>query len=159
MKAGVSALVGVRWFGIAGGMSPSHFAPSARPATVRFLTFTEREDIAIAMAKSTDVRAIALHLGRSPSTISHEVRRNAATRGGTLDYTASKAQWHADHAARRPRPSTLAANPALRDYVEARLVGMITDVQGAAFGGPDVVWKGRRATYRQSRRWSTAPEP
>ncbi len=74
-------------------------------------------------------------------------------------HRASRAQWHADRAARRPRLSKLAANPALRDYVEARLVGMITDVQGVAFGGPDVLWKGRRAIYRQSRRWSTAWSP
>lgn len=34
-----------------------------------------------------------------PSTISREVRRNAATRGGNLDYRAIAAQWHADRAA------------------------------------------------------------
>jgi IS30 family transposase len=159
VKAGVSAPVGVRWFRIAGGMPPSHFAPSARPATGRFLTFAEREDIAIALAKGTGIRAIARQLGRSPGTISREVRRNAATRGGALDYRASTAQWHADRAARRPRLSKLEANTALRDYVEARLIGIITDAQGVAFGGPDVVWKGRRAVHRQSRRWSAAWSP
>lgn len=42
------------------------------------------------------VRAIGRRLGRSPSTISRELRRNAATRGGRLDYRATTAQWHAD---------------------------------------------------------------
>ncbi len=44
----------------------------------------------------------------APSTISRQLRRNAATRSGACDYRASTAQWHADRAARRPKPATLA---------------------------------------------------
>src|SRR3546814_2032024 len=74
--------------------------------------------IAIEVAKGTGIRSIARKLGRSPSTISRELKRNAATRSGSFDYRASTAQWHADRAARRPKPSKLATHTALRDYVQ-----------------------------------------
>jgi IS30 family transposase len=140
-------------------MPPTHLAVSANLPSGRYLTFREREDIAIELAKGLGIRAIARKLGRSPSTISREVRRNAATRSGTLDYRASAAQWHADRAARRPRPGKLATNPALRKYVEEHLAGRITDGQGVDFNGPKVAWKKRRAVHRQSRRWSRAWSP
>jgi hypothetical protein len=116
--AGVSSPLGPRWFLSAGGMPPTHLAPSAKLRLGRYLSFPEREKIAIELAKGAGIRAIARKLGRSSSTILREVKRNAATRGGRLDYRASAAQWHADRAARRPRPSKLTGNPALREYVE-----------------------------------------
>jgi IS30 family transposase len=84
------------------------------------------------------------------------LRRDAATRGGNYDYRALAAQWHADRAARRPRPSRLANNAALQDYVQARLAGEVANGEGVNFSGPGVIWKGRRAVHRQSRRWSSA---
>ena len=80
--AGVSAPLGPRWFRSSGGMPPTHLSPSAPAPTGRYLSFGEREEIAIELAKGTAIRAVARKLGRSPSTISREVRRNAATRGG-----------------------------------------------------------------------------
>ena len=65
------------------------------PLSGRYLSFTEREEIAILHAQGCGVRDVARRLGRSPSTISRELRRNAATRGGSLEYRASTAQWHA----------------------------------------------------------------
>ena len=108
IDAGVSSAVGVRWFRQAGGMAPSHLSPSARPLSGRYLSFAEREDIALLHARGQGVRAIALQLGRAPCTISRELRRNAATGAGTIDYRASTAQWHADRAGRRPKPAKLA---------------------------------------------------
>jgi IS30 family transposase len=140
-------------------MPPTHLAPSAPAPTGRYLSFGEREEIAIELAKGTAIRTVARKLGRSPSTISREVRRNAATRSGNLDYRALAAQWHADRAARRPRPGKLASNPALRAYVEQHLSGQVTNVDGTGFAGPEVIWKKRRAVLRQSRRWSTAWSP
>ena len=67
---------------------------------------------------SADVRCT----GRSPSTISRELRRNAATRGGRLDYRASIAQWKAELQAHRPKTAKLVLNDRLRDYVQERLV-------------------------------------
>lgn len=159
LDAGVSAPLGPRWFREAGGMPPTHLAPWAKCRTGRYLSFPEREDIALELAKGVGIRAIARKLGRSPSTISREVRRNAATRSGRMDYRPSTAQWHADRAARRPRAGKLASNPVLRQYVEERLAGKVANEGGIAFDGPGVVWKKRRAVHRQSRRWSTAWTP
>ena len=140
-------------------MPPTHLAPRAPLPKNRCLSFTEREEIALECARGTGVRAIVRKLKRSPSTISREIRRNSATRGGDFDYRAINAQWHADRAAKRPKASKLTLNPALRDYVQDRLSGRIATPDGIAFDGPVVVWKGRRAVHRQSRRWSSAWSP
>jgi transposase-like protein len=110
VEAGVSAAVGVRWFREGGGMPPV----SQAPLSGRYLSFAEREEIAILRARGCGVREIARQLGRSPSTISRELRRNAATRGGGLEYRASTAQWHADRRAQRPKSAKLAVNAELR---------------------------------------------
>lgn len=102
---------------------------------------------------------IARKLGRSPSTISREIRRNSTTRNGDFNYRAITAQWHADRAAKRAKISKLALNPVLSGYVQDRLAGLIATPNGVAFDGPVVVWKGRRAVHRQSRRWSSAWSP
>jgi DNA-binding CsgD family transcriptional regulator len=153
--AGVSGPVGVRWFREGGGMpSVCLAAPSAR-----YLCFAEREEIALLRAEGMGVREIARWMGRSPSTISREVRRNAATRGGRLDYRASVAQWHAEQRAKRPKPAKLAVNDRLRDYVQERLAGEVQRPGGARVGGPQVAWKGRRHGRRRDRRWSRAWSP
>jgi IS30 family transposase len=157
--AGVSPAVGTRWFRSAGGMPPSHLSHISRPLSGRYLSFPEREEIALLRAGGHGVREIARRLQRAPSTISRELRRNAATRGGGLEYRATTAQWHADRAARRPKPAKLAVNPALRDYVQDRLAGMVSAPDRTAISGPTVSWKGCRAGRRQSRRWATAWSP
>ena len=159
VDAGVSGPVGIRWFRSSGGMPPTHLAPSAPVLTHRNPTFSEREEIALECARGTGIREIARKLGRSPSTISREIRRNSATRTGDFDYRAITAQWHAERSAQRPKPSKLARIPALRDYVQDRLSGLIATPDGIAFDGPVVLWKGRRAVHRQSRRWSAAWSP
>src|SRR3954452_19189959 len=68
--AGVSPAVGVRWFRRAGGMAPSHLAPSAKPLSGRYLSFAEREEIAFWRAHRRGVRKIPRRLERAPSTIS-----------------------------------------------------------------------------------------
>jgi IS30 family transposase len=105
------------------------------------------------------VREIARRLNRAPSTISRELRRNAATRGGGLDYRATTAQWHADRSARRPKQAKLAVNAALRDYVQDRLAGQLAAPDGAVIREPAVTWKGRRAGRRQDRQWARAWSP
>lgn len=140
-------------------MPPTHLAPFAPQLKSRNLSFAEREEIALECARGSGVRAIARKLGRSPSTISREIRRNSATRSGDFDYRAITAQWHADRAAQRPKASKLANSPALRDYVQDRLAGLIAKPDGIVFDGPVVVWKKRRAVHRQSRRWSSAWSP
>ncbi len=157
--AGVSQPVGTRWFREAGGMPPAALIPSSRPLSGRFLSFAEREELAILQAQGFGVREIGRRLGRSGSTVSRELRRNAATRSGGLEYRATTAQWHAERAARRPKPAKLAGNAALRTYVQDRLSGTIAVPSGAAVPGPAVPWKGRRHGPRQDRRWASAWSP
>ena len=140
-------------------MPPATLAPAARPPSGRYLSFADREEIALWRAQGHGVREIARRLGRSASTISRELRRNAATRGGGLDYRATTAQWHAEQAARRPKPAKLAVNAALRGYVQDRLAGVVAAPGGAAAPGPVVPWKGRRRGRRQNRRWARAWSP
>src|SRR5262249_24560615 len=71
IACGVSAPVGVRWFRERGGMPSIQLTPPAG----RYLSFAEREDIALLRGRGLGVRAIARALGRPPSTISRELRR------------------------------------------------------------------------------------
>src|ERR671939_1050909 len=157
--AGVSPAVGARWFREAGGMPPSTLARSSEPPSGRYLSFAEREEVALWRAQGHGVREVARRLGRAASTVSREPRRNAATRGGGLEYRATTAQWHAERAARRPKRAKLAANPTLRTYVQDRLAGAVVAPGGAAVTGPAVPWKGRRHGRRQNRRWGMAWSP
>jgi IS30 family transposase len=154
-ECGVSQPLGPRWFREAGGMPPIELAPDAGP----YLSFSEREEIALLRAQDCGVREIARRLQRSASTISRELRRNAATRGGTLVYRATVAQWKAERAAERPKASRLAQNDRLKNYVQSRLAGAVTDSGGRPIAGPDVPWKGRRQGRRADRRWGTCWSP
>ena len=154
-EAGVSVPVAFRWFREAGGM-PSI---SKAPLSGRYLSYDEREEIALLRARGCGVRETARRLGRSPSTISRELRRNAATRSGRLDYRASTAQWHADRRGQRPKPAKLVSNPRLHDYVQERLSGAVERPDGSALRGPTVRWIGRRHGPRQDRRWAKAWSP
>lgn len=152
---GVSQPLGPRWFREAGGLPPM----SLKPPSGRYLSFSEREEIALMRAQQQSLRGIARCLGRSPSTISRELRRNAATRGGTLQYRATVAQWKAERAAQRPKAAKLAQNAPLRAYVQERLAGMVLDDHGKSIIGPTVPWKGRRHGRRTDRRWGSCWSP
>jgi transposase, IS30 family len=154
IEAGVSPAVGVRWFRESGGATIR-----LAPLSGRYLSCSEREEIAILRAQKVGVREIARRIGRSPSTISRELRRNASTRSHSTPYRATAAQWHADRRARRPKVAKLAANDALQQYVQDRLAGVITHPDGTAVPGPQVRWIGRRHGRRQDRRWATSWSP
>ena len=102
---------------------------------------------------------MARRLERDASTVSRELRRNGATRAGAYDYRATAAQWHAERAARRPKPARLAVNAVLRTYVQDRLAGVVNAPDGMSVPGPTVSWKGRRHGRRQDRRWGRAWSP
>jgi IS30 family transposase len=159
VDVGISQPVGSRWFREAGGMPPTHLAPGAPQPSGRYLFFAEREEIALLRAQGHGVREIARRLGRAPSTISRELRRNAATRNGGLEYRATTAQWHAERAAWRPKAAKLARNDALRRYVEDRLAGHIAHPDGKPIETPRTTWKKRRHGPRQMRRWARAWSP
>jgi IS30 family transposase len=155
IEVGVSVPVAARWFRHAGGMAPLGLAEP----TGRYLSFEEREEIALLKAQGLGVRAIARELERDPGTISRELRRNAATRGGKPDYRATVAQWKAQTAARRPKPAKLATNSRLKDYVQRRLSGRLQRRDGTEAVGPQTRWKGLNKPHRADRRWATAWSP
>src|SRR3954467_13411269 len=86
VAVGVSPAVGSRWFRERGGMATFMLTP----VTGRYLSFEEREEIALLKSQGAGVREIARRVSRSPSTISRELRRNAATRGGWTEHALSE---------------------------------------------------------------------
>jgi len=81
------------------------------------LTLHEREEISRGLARGDSVRAIAGRLGRAPSSVSREVRRN----GGLRRYRAVAADQRAWRASARPKACKLAGNPALARAVAEKL--------------------------------------
>jgi transposase, IS30 family len=112
--AGVGPVKAFAWFKQAGGVKSN----GPRPASGRFLSVGEREEIAVGLAAGDSQRSIAERLGRSPSTISREVLRNSRGRG---QYRALAAQGQAQHRAARPKTAKLAGNEELRGLVAAML--------------------------------------
>ncbi|WP_202817160.1 IS30 family transposase [Serinicoccus sp. CUA-874] len=156
LGVGVSVPVGTRWFRHAGGMPPISLAEP----TGRYLSFEEREEIAIQRAQDKGVREIVRAIGRDPGTVSRELRRNAATRSGKQEYRASVAQWKAQQAAKRPKTAKLVDNPRLREYVQDRLAGNVRRPDGTIVPGPTPPpWKGLNKPHRADRRWSLAWSP
>jgi len=163
IAVGASQPVGQRWFHNAGGMPPFDL----EPLSGRYLSFREREEIALLKAQGAGVRQIARSIGRDPSTISRELRRNVATRGGRPDYRASVAQWKAEMTARRPssaacrgKAAKLVSNPRLRAYVQERLSGQISRPDGTTVAGPKSPrWTGNNKPHRKDRAWVRAWSP
>lgn len=163
IAVGASQPVGQRWFHNAGGMPPFDL----EPLSGRYLSFREREEIALLKAQGAGVRQIARSIGRDPSTISRELRRNVATRGGRSDYRASVAQWKAEMTARRPssaacrgKAAKLVSNPRLRAYVQERLSGQISRPDGTTVAGPKSPrWTGNNKPHRKDRAWVRAWSP
>jgi transposase len=157
--AGVSQAVGTRWFRECGGMPPSHLSPSSPPATGRYLSLVEREEIALLRVQGSGVREIARQLERAASTISRELRRNASTRSGCFEYRATAAQWHADRAARRPKHAKLAINVALRRYVQDRLAGNVATPAGKIVAGPPGSLEGATPRTKAASKVGACVEP
>jgi IS30 family transposase len=140
--AGVSVRAGWRWFTEAGGVAPELDEPGGR-----YLSEAERELIEQCWEDPLISQAeIARRLGRHPSTISRELRRNQSVgyvrrppradgcrhrpgpqpgrvrpRWERLRYRAGQAQVQAETRARRPKPGKLAAHAWLRAQVAAGL--------------------------------------
>ena len=91
--------------------------PRPRKKSRMALSQQEREEISRGLAATDSLRAIAVRIGRSPSTVSREVARNQGRQG----YRAGKAEHAALARGRRPKPTKLAACPELRAEVVARL--------------------------------------
>jgi transposase, IS30 family len=84
----------------------------------RYLGLLEREQLKDLATTGMSIRQIAQAMGRSPSTISRELRRNTVARGGYLPHTAHRLSVKRRQ---RPRVAKLASQGPLRDYVATRL--------------------------------------
>ncbi|MFD0276784.1 IS30 family transposase [Kitasatospora sp. NPDC127111] len=85
----------------------------------RYLREDERIHIADRLREKATVRAIAAELGRSPSTVSREIRRNRHP--GSHSYRPHAAQARADARRPRPKPGKIARNSELRDFLQHHL--------------------------------------
>jgi IS30 family transposase len=136
---GLSADTGKDWFGQAGGVIPAFVTA---PSTGRFLAIAEREEIFVGVERGDPIRRIAQQLGRAPSTVHRELRRNMRhpyrsraqpdRRPGPWDYRPSRAQHRAERLAARPKPAKLAQRPGLRALVQAKLMERLSPEQVAA---------------------------
>jgi transposase, IS30 family len=111
--AGVSQAAGWAWIKQRGGVRPRRPVP----ASGRYLSLAEREEIAVGVAVGESVRSIAARLGRSASTVSREVSRNRVSAG----YRAVAADRLAQGRRARPKPAKLALEHELRAWVQDRL--------------------------------------
>ena len=130
-EAGTYRKKGARWLAAKGGVRPRR----GRDLQGRYLSFGEREEVALGRAGGESVRSIAACLGRSPSTVSRELRRNG---DGQRRYRATTAHALAYGRAARPKPAKLATNLLLRAKVEKDLEEVLTgaDHRPAACGVP-----------------------
>src|SRR5437868_7398012 len=91
--------------------------PPERCRSVAALSLSEREEISRALVAGESVRLIAARLGRAPSTVSRELKRN----GGQESYRATQADSAAWDRALRPKRCKLAKNRALARVVADKL--------------------------------------
>jgi IS30 family transposase len=117
IAVGASDHTGWAWYRQAGGMTPLDL----REPSGRYLSFAEREEIAILHAQKVSCRRIAKVIRRAPSTVSQEIRRNGPGNSRQVPYRASLAHDKAEARAHRRKTSKLADNQMLRNYVQAKL--------------------------------------
>jgi len=137
---GLSDWTGKAWFRQAGGVIPAYVAA---PPSGRFLSEEERIEIYGGLQRGDSMRGMARALGRAPSTVWRELRRNrhqyrrrprrGAACGLACDYRPKLAQRRAERLASRPKPAKLATNRPLRDLVQGQLQRRLSPEQVAAF--------------------------
>jgi IS30 family transposase len=130
-----------RWFSQAGGVVPAYVKT---PPRGRYLSIEEREEIFAGVERGSSIRLIAKGMGRAPSSVLRELRRNMQHQYRTRarlnsqrgrprilpwDYRPSLAQRRADHQAARPKPARLAVELQLREEVQARLLAKLSPKQ------------------------------
>ena len=103
---------------IFGQLAPSGgIRPSPRQRSRLALTLSEREEISRGVASHLSLRSIATQLGRSPSTISREIKR----KGGDNNYRAAQADQAVWDRAYRPTLCKPACNRPLSRTVAVKL--------------------------------------
>jgi transposase, IS30 family len=164
---GLHSATGERWFSQAGGVIPAYVL---KPPGPRYLSFAEREEIFAGVERGDSIRLIARHLGRAPSTVLRELRRNmrhqlyrgrnrikahasGKRRSIPWIYRPSLAQLRADAKARRPKAAKLATNLLLRELVETKLKEQLSPEQISAqlrreFPSAMEMWVSHEAIYQ-----------
>ena len=117
-QIGIGRKTGYRWRAEAGGLPPARVAEETRSS--RYLSLLERQRIATLHERGHGVREIARRLGRSPSTVSRELRRHLKPHDKGV-YDADLAHARARDKARRERVGALVIDAELRDVVKAKL--------------------------------------
>ena len=117
-RVGIGRKTGYRWRAERGGLPPLRRDQGER--SERYLFLLERQRIATLRGQGLSMREIARRLGRAPSTISRELRRNVAAHdvGG---YDGDLAHSRACERLERPRGGRLATEPGLRGVIQAKL--------------------------------------
>jgi len=136
---GLNEDTGKEWFRQAGGVIPAYVTA---PASQRSLSLEEREEIFAGVERGDSMRGMARALGRAPSTVHRELRRNMTqlyrgrlarrSRRRPWDYRPSLAQRRAERLAARPKVAKLAANRRLHDLVQGKLLERLSPEQVAA---------------------------
>ncbi|MEU9164932.1 IS30 family transposase [Streptomyces sp. NPDC048424] len=92
------------------------------PGPSRHLRELDRLHIADRLREKASIRTIAAELGRSPSTISREIRRNRTVlTDGRWKYRPHAAQRRADERRPRPKSRKIGQVPELRTFIQDRL--------------------------------------
>ncbi|WP_328375704.1 IS30 family transposase [Micromonospora zamorensis] len=115
---GIGRKTGYRWRAENGGVPPARLGEEVRSG--RYLSLLERQRIATLRRQGLTIRAIADQLGRAPSTVSRELRRNVRPHDQGV-YDGDLAHARARQRARRPRGGRLLADAGLRAAVQAKL--------------------------------------
>lgn len=123
-RVGVHRRTGVRWRHgrtLKTRHGSVRYAPIGAVKTIskRYLSEDERVMIADLRKAGDTIRQIARLLGRSPSTVSRELRRNADA--GTGRYRPFQAHKRSIQRRDRPKIGKLAGDPALCEYVQRQL--------------------------------------
>jgi len=163
-QVGYNREAGQRWFSQAGGVVPAYVTAER---SSRCLSVEEREEIYAGVERGDSIRLIARSLGRAPSTVQRELRRNMRHQlyrarhrrphglpvRTPWTYRPSYAQARAEHMARRPKPAKLKTNLGLREVVQAKLTSRLSPEQIAAqlkreFASQPEMWVSHETIYQ-----------
>ena len=117
-EVGIGRKTGYRWRAECGGISPSRLAEEELSS--RYFSLLERHRTATWRSQGCGVRDIARRIGRAPSTVSRECRRNLSPHDHDR-YDGDLAQARARERAHRRRPTIRAKDDELRDVVQVKL--------------------------------------
>ena len=137
-----------------GGMPPSMFNLSAKPSVVGISRLRSGR-----RSRSFAFRATPCRRSLAGSGEWHRRLRAAAQRAceaASLAYRATTAQWHTEHAARRPKQAKLAPQRGVKNLCRGTVGWRRRGSERGSCSGPGRVWKSRRHGPRKDRRWANA---